>query len=206
MGKSKINQNITIIKIINEPFSTHRIFPCFDQPNLKCEFNLFTYGNKDITFVANSSICKKNLNEKEFFFKFRDVPDCKIVKFEEMKEISTHQFCLFGGNFYCMGDPLYENRQPEFNLYFRKCKDIDNNPVEIFYNIFSILREGVNWFEKKLNIAFPYKKLEVVFVPDYKSVANSYPGGIIFIDVKFIMENCEILQKEYFKFLLINQM
>lgn len=123
-----------------------------------------------------------------------------------MKKISTHQFCLFAGNFYCMSDPMNENEKSKLHLHFKKGPEIDNNSIETFFNIFSLLREGIQWFEKKLNMAFPYKKIEVVFVPEYKNVATSHPGAVIFIDLKFLKEKCDVLDKEYFKFLLISQM
>jgi len=110
-----------------------------------------------------------------------------------------NQFCLFGGNFDCLSDPTSEKDKTEMRLYFKNTREID-------INIFSIMREGIKFFEKKFNFDFPYKKLDIVFVPEFKNVASSFPGGVIFLDIKFIKEKYDLLDINYFKFLLINQM
>ncbi len=53
---------------------------------------------------------------------------------------------------------------------------------------------------------FPYNKLDIVFLKDYKKVSNSFPGGTIIIDESYFNESCDTLDKNYFKLQIINQM
>jgi aminopeptidase N len=39
-----------------EPFYSHLIYPCFDQPNLKSEIEILIYAHKDMHFVSNSKL------------------------------------------------------------------------------------------------------------------------------------------------------
>ena len=54
-----------------EPIDARRVFPCFDQPDLKSKFNLTLIGPIDKVYLSNMPIITEIINN-----------DRKIVKFE----------------------------------------------------------------------------------------------------------------------------
>lgn len=48
-----------------EPFEAHRMFPCFDQPDLKATYELSLIGPKDWKYVHNTLPIKEKFKKKE---------------------------------------------------------------------------------------------------------------------------------------------
>jgi aminopeptidase N len=178
-----------------EPFYAHRIFPCFDQPNLKADIKLSvkTKSDIDIRFSTKGKTISNNaeniINSEEY----------KTTEFNAAR-LSTYQFLLTGGYFETISDYLNPTYSTDISLNIHKYIKHDINPI----NIYLLIRKSIEWFEKTLSIKYPCNKLDLVFLPDYYITANSAQGIFIF-DKAFINKHKDQIDSSYFNYMIVTQ-
>lgn len=175
-----------------EPHNASIVFPCFDQPNLKSDFILNILADKDFVFISNSDKKTENMYEGN--------NKLKITKFERIENICTYQLCLFGSSFVKMKDDFRNN--PDINIYLTNTYEKEINPI----NIYMLIRDAINWFSGKFDSIFPLNKIDIVFLPNFEKIADSYPGAVIIIDERYLDPINDKIDQNYFNLLIVNQM
>ncbi len=147
-----------------EPYDAHRLFPCFDQPDLKATYQLNITGPKDWEFIHNSDAISASELENE-----------KSVIFKETAKFSTYIFALVVGPHQKWEDKY--NDIP-LRLYCRKSLAKHLDPE----NLFDITKESFQFLEEYFDIPYPYGKYDQIFVPEFNFGAMENVGCVTFTE------------------------
>jgi aminopeptidase N len=147
-----------------EPYDAHRLFPCFDQPDLKASYQLNITGPKGWEFIHNSDALSINETEHE-----------KSVNFKETAIFSTYIFALVVGPHQKWEDKY--NDIP-LRLYCRKSLAKHLDPE----NLFEITKESFQFLEDYFDIPYPYGKYDQIFVPEFNFGAMENVGCVTFTE------------------------
>ncbi|WP_061233221.1 M1 family aminopeptidase [Leptospira noguchii] len=145
-----------------EPFEAHRMFPCFDQPDLKATYELSLTGPKEWKYVHNTLPTKEN-SQKE-----------KIeIRFQKTALFSTYLFALIAGPY-----EVWEDRYKNIPLRIL-CRKSLSKYMDA-ENIFAITKESFGFLESYFDLPYPYGKYDQIFVPEFNMGAMENVGAVTF--------------------------
>lgn len=146
-----------------EPFYAHRLFPCFDQPDLKAIYRLQVTAPADWEIISNDPLLSVRPAGKSL----------RRHTFVPTKLLSTYLFFLGAGPFAVWTDR--EARIPA-KLYARKSMAA-YVPVDHF---FELTRKGLNFFQEYFGYEYPFRKYDQIFCPEFNFGAMENPGAVTF--------------------------
>ncbi|HVL33132.1 MAG TPA: aminopeptidase N [Actinomycetota bacterium] len=146
-----------------EAREAHKIFPCFDQPDLKATFQLSVRAPGGWKVISNTDPDSKPTEPLEHTWNFA-----------RSKTMSTYLFVLVAGPYH---EVRRQHRDIDMGLYCRKSMaqymDVDD--------IFLITAQGFDFFEEYFD--YPYmwgKKYDQLFVPEFNSGAMENCAAVTF--------------------------
>jgi len=142
-----------------------KMYPCFDQPDLKAIFNLSVLTPKHWQALSNSPV-KEEIDEGEF----------KRTKFLPTPRISTYITAFVAGPYHHVHDEYVGEKVVPLGIYCRKSLADDLDPAEIFQHT----KEGFAYFEKTFGLAYPFEKYDQVAVVDFNWGAMENSGVVTF--------------------------
>jgi len=141
-----------------EPFDAHRVFACFDQPDLKATFALTVVAPDDWTVVSNSPVASHEGN---------------VWRFAPTPELSTYLVAVVAGPYAGVHE---KHGHLDLGLYCRESLIPHLDPDEIF----TITRQGLDFFVEEFDYPYPFAKYDQLFVPEFNFGAMENPGCITF--------------------------
>ena len=143
------------------PYDAGRIFPCFDQPDLKARFALSVDLPSDWVVVANYPLENETISG-----------EIKHVKFAETPPLATYVFALCFGDYKKIEGP---SGDLPMNIYCRseKIGDVDSD------YIFKIIDEARIFYEEFFRTDFGFAKYDQVFVPEFNWGAMENVGCVV---------------------------
>mgnify|MGYP000090621164 CR=1 FL=1 len=148
-----------------EPFSANKIFPLFDQPNLKASYTINADVPKHWQVVSTqreSSI--DTAGERA------------VWHFPKTQLISSYVVSLHAGDYYQFDLGDFEGI--DLRLFSRQSNK-DYVPVEEWNQV---TRQGFAFFNDFFGIAYPFGKFDQLAVPDFNSGAMENVGAVTFAD------------------------
>jgi aminopeptidase N len=145
-----------------EPYDAHRMFPCFDQPDLKASFEL-TAETPDAWQVISST------PERDV----TSVDGRKSWQFPPSPVFSTYVFSLHAGPYASWkananGIPIRLFARQSIKRY------VDHQEW------LEVTKQGLEWYGNYFGYAYPYAKYDQVIVPDFNSGAMENVGAVTF--------------------------
>jgi aminopeptidase N len=144
-----------------EPFRANRLFPCFDQPDLKARYELMVTVPEDWQIVSNTSVIASV-----------SVGDRMRHLFKGSQRFSTYLFALAGGPFAVFEDA--RARVP--SRVFTTRSMARHADVE---NIFEVTRQGMDFYESYFDMPYPFGKYDQIFVPHFNAGAMENVAAVI---------------------------
>jgi aminopeptidase N len=141
-----------------ESNDAHRMFACFDQPDIKGTFTLQVRAPADWTVVSNMSGAKT---------------DGGIWHFPATNVISTYLAALVAGHYHAVHA---QHRNIPLGLYCRQSLAPYLDPDEIN----ELTGQGLDYFESRYGIPYMFGKYDQLFVPEFSSGAMENPGCVTF--------------------------
>jgi aminopeptidase N len=141
-----------------EPFDAHRVFACFDQPDLKASFTLTVQAPEDWVVVSNSPVAEQ---------------DGGRWRFSATPPISPYLAAVVAGPYHAVSDshgPL------PLGLYCRESLAAHLDADEMF----TVTRQGLDFFDAEFDYPYPFAKYDQVFVPEMAFGAMENPGCVTF--------------------------
>jgi aminopeptidase N len=133
-----------------EPYYGHRLFPCFDQPDIKATYALTITAPREWTVLANSRATESTPADEG---RTRHV-------FEVLPRFSTYLLCIVAGPYEDFRD---EHRGLPLGLFCRKslAKYLDAD------ELFTVTKQGLDFFGEFFDFPYPFTKYDQVFVPEF---------------------------------------
>jgi aminopeptidase N len=149
-----------------EPFDAHRIYACFDQPDLKARFELTVICPDTWQVISNVA---------------PDVtaapagPGAERWHFPPSPVMSTYITAIAAGPYHVVradhdGIPL--------GIYCRESLAAYLDPDEIF----EVTRQGFDFFHDSFGVRYPFGKYDQLFVPEFKEGAMENAGCVTIAD------------------------
>ncbi len=140
-----------------EPYDAHRVFACFDQPDIKATFTLTVTAPPEWTVIGNSPSTREG----------------DVWRFSPTPVISTYLAAVVAG-------PYHEVRethgQIDMGIFCRESLAGHLDAEELF----ALTRQGLDFFEEEFGYPYPFAKYDQLFVPEFNFGAMENPGCVTF--------------------------
>lgn len=141
-----------------EPYFANRVFPCFDQPDLKATLTL------SVTAPGHWKVISTGAEQKK-----KNIGNMKQWKFATSPRISTYLFSLAAGPF-----TVWQDRYEKIPLRLFARKSFAKHVNHDFW--FKTTKQGLGFFNRYFDYEYPFGKYDQVIVPEaggaMENVAN----------------------------------
>ena len=141
-----------------ESNDAHRMFACFDQPDIKGTFTFQATAPADWTVVSNMPGAKGGDG---------------VWRFPTTRVISTYLAAVVAGQYHSVHT---HHRNIPLGVYCRQSLAPYLDPDEIA----EITGQGLDYFESRYRIPYMFGKYDQLFVPEFSAGAMENPGCVTF--------------------------
>jgi aminopeptidase N len=157
--------NETYLYSQGETAHIRKMYPCFDQPDLKATFTLSVLAPSHWEVISNNPVAEVTPDGDSKFWRFTTAP-----------RISTYITALVAGPYHHVHDEYVGEKRVPLGIYCRKSLAADLDPEEIFQHT----KEGFAYFEQIFGLAYPFEKYDQVAVLDFNWGAMENAGVVTF--------------------------
>ncbi len=147
-----------------EPYDAHKMFPCFDQPDIKATYELKVSSPKKWRIISNTQ--ENSVKEKG---------NEKITEFSRTKKFSTYLFHVSAGPY-----EIFKDKYKKINLTLHCRKTMKKYLPH--KEIFKITKQGLQFYEKYFDFQYPFEKYSQIFIPEFNSLAMENVGAVTFTE------------------------
>jgi aminopeptidase N len=145
-----------------EPFDAHRVYACFDQPDLKGTFRLTVHAPEGWEVISNGTAEARPEDGREGRWVFATTPP-----------VSTYITALVAGPYHAVSD---RHGDIALGIYCRQSLAQHLDAEEIF----DITRQGFDFFRDTFDYPYPFEKYDQLFVPEFNAGAMENAGCVTF--------------------------
>ncbi|MFI2432231.1 aminopeptidase N [Streptomyces sp. NPDC018693] len=141
-----------------------RVFASFEQPDLKATFQFTVKAPTGWTVISNSPTPE---------------PKDDVWVFEPTPRISSYITALIVGPYHSVHSVYEKDGQSvPLGIYCRPslAEFLDSDAI------FEVTRQGFDWFQEKFDYAYPFKKYDQLFVPEFNAGAMENAGAVTIRD------------------------
>jgi len=159
-----------------------KMYPCFDQPDLKATFTLTTIAPDHWSVISNNPVKEKaQLADKKAKWSFTTTP-----------RISTYITALIAGPYYSVTDQYAGKKTVPLGIYCRKSLAEHLDPEDIFL----ITKQGFAYFEKVFGLEYPFEKYDQIAVVDFNWGAMENAGAVTFLE-RLLVFRSKVTERMY---------
>jgi aminopeptidase N len=144
-----------------ETFDAHRIYACFDQPDLKATYELSVLASPEWLVVSNMAA---SVEGAEGRWQFPPTP-----------VMSTYITHVSAGPYYVVRS---EHDGIPLGILCRQSLAAYLDPDEIF----EVTRQGFDFYHDAFGMKYPFGKYDQLFVPEFKEGAMENAGAVTFLE------------------------
>jgi aminopeptidase N len=146
-----------------EPFEAHRLFPCFDQPDVKGTYSVTVRAPEDWVVIANAPAAA-----------VVPMPDGRREhRFAPTPPISPYLVAVIAGPYVGVRS---RHRGTPLGAWTRRSLARFLDPDEIL----EVTRQGLDFYASLFDHPYPFAKYDQVFVPEFNSGAMENVGAVTF--------------------------
>jgi|GEM_PF-2361926 len=142
-----------------EPFGAHRVFPCFDQPDLKATYTVSVHAPRSWVVVSNT--------KEDQIAASKTSKQHQVTTFKESDLFSPYIFALIVGDY-----KVIESKKP-FRYPLRLLVRKSLSQLVDAERWFTITRKGFDFFESYFGTKYPYKKYDQIIAPDMRGAMEN---------------------------------
>ena len=146
-----------------EPFDAHRVYACFDQPDIKAAHEFEVLAPADWEVISNMSAAGDPVESE----------GARRWSFNPTPPISTYVTAVVAGPYHVARD---RHGDIPLGLYCRQSLAQYLEPEEVF----EISKQGLDFFQRAFEYSYPFDKYDQVMVPEFNSGAMENAGCITF--------------------------
>ncbi|WP_326643121.1 aminopeptidase N [Streptosporangium sp. NBC_01755] len=157
-----------------ETADAHRMYACFDQPDLKATFELTVLAPSHWEVISNAA--PDSAEElAEYHGKHGALQAAKRWHFPPTPVMSTYITALCAGPYHKVTS---EHDGIPLGLYCRASLAEHLDPE----NIFEVTRQGFDFFHEVFDVRYPFGKYDQLFVPEFNAGAMENAGCVTFLE------------------------
>jgi aminopeptidase N len=159
-----------------------KMYPCFDQPDLKATFTLTAIAPDHWSVISNNPVKEKvEFADKKAKWSFTTTP-----------RISTYITALIAGPYYSVTDQYVGKKTVPLGIYCRKSLAEHLDPEDIFL----ITKQGFAYFEKVFGLEYPFEKYDQIAVVDFNWGAMENAGAVTFLE-RLLVFRSKVTERMY---------
>jgi aminopeptidase N len=148
-----------------EAYDAHRMYACFDQPDLKAQFRLQVSAPATWTCVSNSAV--ETREERE--------DGTHLWSFAATPRLSTYITAVVAGPYH---EVHSEHDGIELGLFCRASLAGDMDAEELF----EVTGQGFDFYHQVFDYRYPFGKYDQLFVPEFNAGAMENAGCVTFLE------------------------
>ena len=148
-----------------ETADAKRLFPCFDQPDLKATFTFTVTAPADWQVVSNGATVTVDQSA--------DAGGPRVHHFATTSPISTYITALIAGPYHVVSD---SHDGIDLRLFCRGtlAEHLDSD------RLFTETKQGFDFFHQAFGVRYPFGKYDQLFVPEFNAGAMENAGAVTF--------------------------
>ena len=150
-----------------ETFDAHRMFACFDQPDLKATFKFTVESPSHWTVISNMPSTRSTTGAKH--------EERVVWQFEPTPRQSSYITALVAGAYHAVYD---EHDGIPLGVFCRESLAQFLDADEIF----AVTKQGFDYFHDKFGYRYPWPKYDQLFVPEFNAGAMENAGCVTFLE------------------------
>ena len=159
-----------------------KMYPCFDQPDLKATFNLSVIAPNHWQVISNNPVKEKTeLSDNKNRWQFTTTP-----------RISTYITALIAGPYHFVQDKYEGKKVVPLGIYCRKSLAQYLDPDDIFL----ITKQGFAYFEGVFGLEYPFEKYDQIAVVDFNWGAMENAGAVTFLE-RLLVFRSKVTERMY---------
>ncbi len=156
-----------------EPFEAHRVYACFDQPDLKARITVAVRAPGDWMVVSNGVADREGERQS--------ISGGSGWRFARTPPISTYTSAIVAGPFHHVRD---RHGDLELGLYCRRSLAEHLDPDEILL----LTRQGLDFYSAVFDRPYPFSKYDQLFVPEFAMGAMENVGCVT-VDERYVFRS-----------------
>ena len=169
IDNQSLNRKPDFLYTLLVPDRARTLFPCFDQPDMKAEYNLSLTLPEGWVAVSNTAVSHIDGN---------------TVTFSPTEPLSTYLFSFVAGKFFSR---TYDDGNHRFTAYYR---ETDPKRLAQLDTIFDQVAASLEWLEEYTGIDYPFAKYDFVILPGFQYGGMEHTGATLYNDTQmFLSEN-----------------
>lgn len=161
-GETSLNRKEEFLYTLFVPDRARTAFPCFDQPNLKANFELTLDVPAEWNAISNAPVALAKVENNR-----------KNIRYEKSDLISTYLFSFVAGEFESITQSV-EGRTLTMLHRETDAEKVKRNKDFIFY----LHAASIQWLERYTGIEYPFKKLDFALIPSFQYGGMEHVGAI----------------------------
>jgi aminopeptidase N len=148
-----------------EPYSAHRLFPCFDQPDIKATYHLTVAAPAGWEVIHNSATTSVD-----------QLGDGRTRhEFAETARFSPYLFALVCGPY-----RTFRSTHGDIDLGFFCRRSLAPHLDQD--ELFEVTKQGLDFFAEFFDYPYPFGKYDQIFVPEFNAGAMENVGAVTFAE------------------------
>jgi aminopeptidase N len=147
-----------------ETFEAHRMYACFDQPDLKAVFRFVIRAPRDWVVVSNGAVSDSPSDGEPGTWRFVETP-----------RMSTYITALIAGPYHHVHD---SHDGIDLGIYCRGSLAQHLDGAELFH----VTKQGFDYFHRVFDYRYPFGKYDQLFVPEFNAGAMENAGAVTFLE------------------------
>ena len=174
-------------------FHAHKVFPCFDQPDIKAKMLLVlvtpnghvvwsnSLEKEEKDSITDSEFCEEVLNEYNLYDQASRwfEGSYNITIFNSDLIMSTYLFAIISGPYdiHEKYETVGKNKEP-IRMRVMCRKSIKQKAKILYPLIYEAIVTGMKWYIKFFGTEFPWEKYDQIFCPEFKYGAMENVGAV----------------------------
>jgi aminopeptidase N len=147
-----------------ETFDAHRVYGCFDQPDLKAPFRFTIRAPRDWEVISNGAVLDRPDNGEPGTWRFAETP-----------RMSTYITAVIAGPYHCVRD---SHDGIDMGIYCRGSLAEFLDADELFL----ITKQGFDFYHRVFDYRYPFGKYDQLFVPEFNAGAMENAAAVTFLE------------------------
>ncbi|MEE4191154.1 MAG: aminopeptidase N [Halieaceae bacterium] len=171
-----------------QPYSANRLFPHFDQPDLKGTYTLSVTAPVGWQVVSTTRETDIDVGEEQWTWRF-----------PATLPLSSYIFALHAGEY-----AVYEDAEFRYPLRLFVRQSMAEYADPEFW--FEITRQGFDYFDDYFGLPYPFEKYDQLVVPDFIAGAMENVGAVTFSENKLFRGEATRRERMYIANVIMHEM